>query len=129
MKDQRRILGVTKHSSIGVLYLLIIFSMFNFSLPVILGMLLGGLVSVLNFQVLCKSVEKALTPPHELQMGPALVKHYISFGISVVIISLSIIFHWVHPLGLVAGVSVIVMGFFIATFVEIMRILFWRKGR
>lgn len=127
MRAQRRILGVIKHSSIGYLYLLLIFGLCNFSIPVNLGILLGGLLVTINFHVLCKSVEKALTPPHNIPMGPALVKHYLSFAMCVVVISLSIIFNWVHPLGLVVGLSVVVLGFFTSTFVEVVRLLFWRE--
>jgi len=122
MRAVRRILNVIKHSSIGFLFLAIIFTVFSTSLSFSSGVLLGGLLVISNFYLMCRSVEKALTPPHRMPMQPALIKHYVNFAIMVGIITAAIICGWVHPLGLIVGLSTIVAGFMTAAFVEAVRI-------
>lgn len=122
MHAVRRILNVIKHTSIGLFYLTTIFTIFNASLPFTLGVVLGGLLVTINFHLMCRSVEKALTPPHIMPMQPALVKHFVRFTVSSVIIIAAIISGLVHPLGLIIGLSVIVASFMLAAFVETIRL-------
>jgi len=123
MRTERRILDVTKHSSIGFLFLAIIFTVFSTPLSFSLGVLLGGFLAIVNFSLMYKSIRKALTPPYKIEMQPVLTKHYVSFAIMIVVISAAIICKWVHPLGLIFGLSTIVAGFMTAAFVEVLRIL------
>jgi len=100
-----------------------IFTIFNASLPFILGVAAGGFLVTVNFSLMCRSLKEALTPPYVTSMNTALFKHYLCFAISVVIISTLIVGHYVHPLGLVIGLSTIVGGFFLAALREVIRIL------
>jgi len=122
MKAVRRILSVIQHSSMGFLFLALIFTVFSTPLSFSLGVVLGGLLVNVNFHLMCRSVREALTPPHRMPMQPALIKHYVSFAVMVAIITAAIICGWVHPLGLIFGLSTVVAGFMTAAFVETVRI-------
>lgn len=92
--------------------------------PVAWGILAGGLLVTINFQLLYRSLRQALTPPHITDTRVVLGKYYIRFFLSASIIFVLIADHWVNPLGLIIGLSVVVTSFFIATFNEIRRVIF-----
>jgi len=94
-----------------------------------LGIVLGGLIVAINFHLLKKTLKTAFCPEVVLERGrsvvsSALVKYYIRFGISGLIIFLLISKHIVHPLGLLAGLSVVVASMFLATVLELTRLFF-----
>ena len=94
-----------------------------------LGIVLGGLIVAINFHLLKKTLKTAFCPEVVLEKGRsvvtgALVKYYIRFGISGFIIYLLISKHIVHPLGLLAGLSVVVASMFLATVLELTRLFF-----
>jgi hypothetical protein len=96
---------------------------------VYLGVFLGGLIVAVNFQLLKKTVVNNLNPDRVMEKGSSLVgnllvKYYIRFAISGVVIYLLISKHIVHPLGLLAGLSVVVASTFLATAIELTRLLF-----
>jgi len=88
------------------------------------GILAGGLIVTINFQLLYRSLRRTLTPPHSANTKAILGKYYIRFLVSAVIIFVLIADHYVNPLGLIIGLSVVVTSIFIATFNEIRRIIF-----
>jgi len=92
--------------------------------PFAWGILAGGLIVTINFHLLYRSLRQALTPPHLPKTGAVLGKYYIRFLASAVIIYVLIADHYVNPLGLIIGLSVVVTSIFIATFNEIRRIIF-----
>lgn len=122
MRQQRRILNFIKQSNIALFYLVTIFSVLIMPFNFTLGVVLGGLLVTVNFKLMCRSIEEALTPPHYTPIGPALIKHYLRFMVSVIIISGLIIGGFVHPLGLVIGLSVVVISFLLAAFRESVRV-------
>jgi len=92
--------------------------------PFAWGILAGGLIVTINFQLLYRSLKKALTPPHLAKPSVILGKYYIRFFASALIIYVLIADHYVNPLGLIIGLSVVVTSIFIATFNEIRKIIF-----
>ena len=88
------------------------------------GILAGGLIVTINFHLLYRSLARTLRPPHIANTRAILGKYYIRFVASAVIIFVLIADHYVHPLGLIIGLSVVVTSIFIATFNEIRRIIF-----
>lgn len=98
-------------------------------MDVYLGVCLGGLIVAINFQLLKKTVinnissEMALEKGHGV-VGNVLVKYYIRFALSGGVIFLLISNHIVHPLGLLAGLSVVVASMFLATMLELTRLIF-----
>jgi hypothetical protein len=92
--------------------------------PFAWGILAGGLLVTINFHLLYRSLRQALTPPHIADTRVVLGKYYIRFFLSAFIIFVLIADHWVNPLGLIIGLSVVVTSFFLATFNEIRRVIF-----
>jgi hypothetical protein len=88
------------------------------------GVLAGGLIVTINFQFMYRSLKKALTPPHVANTRVVLGRYYLRFFISAFLIFVLIADHYVHPLGLIIGLSVVVTSIFLATINEIRRIIF-----
>ncbi len=88
------------------------------------GIVAGGLIVTINFHLLYRSLKQALIPPYLAKTGVVLRKHYLRFLGSGVIIFVLIADHYVHPLGLMVGLSVVVTSIFIATLNEIRKIVF-----
>jgi hypothetical protein len=86
--------------------------------------LAGGLIVTVNFHLLYRSLKEALTPPHVTETRVVLGKYYLRFAVSGVIIFVLIADHFVHPLGLIIGLSVVVTSIFLATINEVRRIIF-----
>jgi hypothetical protein len=88
------------------------------------GILFGGLLVTINFQLLARTLKKALTPPHLASHNLVLAKYYLRFLASGFIIFLLIIGKVVHPLGLVVGLSVVVFSIILATVCEVKKLIF-----
>jgi hypothetical protein len=88
------------------------------------GIMAGGLIVTVNFHLLYRSLKRALTPPYLASTSGVLGKYYIRFLLSAVIIFVLIADHYVNPLGLIIGLSVVVTSIFIATLNEIRKIIF-----
>lgn len=95
-----------------------------FSAHVALGILFGGLLVTINFHLLAKTLKKALTPPHLASHNLVLAKYYLRFLVSGFIIFLLIAGHVVHPVGLVIGLSIVVLSIILATLCEVKKLIF-----
>lgn len=94
-----------------------------------LGILCGGLIVTLNFHLLKRTLSKAFRPVAVLAKGRSilfsvLAKYYIRFLISGVMIFLLISRNIVDPLGLLAGLSVVVASLTVAIMLELTRFFF-----
>jgi len=89
-----------------------------------LGIIAGGLLVTVNFHLLSRTLNKAFTPGQLASHHTVLAKYYIRFTISGIIIFLLIQQHWVNPLGLFIGLSVVVVSITLATLMEIKRLIF-----
>lgn len=92
------------------------------------GIILGGLIVAVNFHLLKRTLKRMLNPDTVSSQGRSivsnvLVKYYIRFAISGVLIFLLISNHIVHPIGLLVGLSVVVASIFLATMLELKRLL------
>jgi hypothetical protein len=83
------------------------------------GVFFGGLLVTVNFHLLARTIKKALTPPYLSSHNVVLAKYYMRFIASGVIIFILITGHFVHPLGLIVGLSVVVASIFLATLLEV----------
>ena len=88
------------------------------------GIFAGGLIVTVNFQLLYRSLKQSLTPPHVANVKTVLGKYYLRFLVSAVIIYVLIADHYVNPLGLIIGLSVVVTSILLATLNEIRKIIF-----
>jgi hypothetical protein len=89
-----------------------------------LGILSGGLIVTVNFYLLARTLRRALTPPHLASHNAVIAKYYLRFLASAFVIFLLIAGGVVNPLGLVIGLSVVVMSIILATIREVKKIIF-----
>ena len=124
MEIQQRILKfVTRANWI----LLFVASVLGFTLlppDVARGILFGGLIVTVNFHLLYRTLKTALTPPHLSSLSSVLAKYYLRFIVSGFIIFVLISGHYVDPLGLFVGLSVVVVSITIATTCELKHHIF-----
>lgn len=88
------------------------------------GVFLGGVIVTINFHLLSRTLKKELTPPHLSSHNIILAKYYIRFLISGVIIFVLIAGHYVNPIGLFIGLSIVVASIILATVCEIKKLIF-----
>jgi len=86
------------------------------------GIVLGGLIVTINFHLLSRTLHRSLTPPYVASTSVILVKYYIRFIFSGVIIFFLITRQVVNPLGLIAGLSVVVASMMLAAFLEMSKL-------
>ena len=93
-----------------------------------MGILTGSLLVTLNFHFLRHTLYKALDPssrkPSRSILGVVLIKYYIRFVISGIVIFALIKGNIVDPLGLILGLSVVVVSIMAATTLELTRLIF-----
>jgi len=87
------------------------------------GIVFGGLIVTVNFHLLYRTLKKSLTPPHLSSHRVVLAKYYIRFTVTAFIIFILISQHYVDPLGLFIGLSVVVLSIMIATLFELKKLL------
>ena len=129
MQDISRVVEFVTRSNWLLLVLAILISMATMAEDVSLGVALGGFLVSVNFHLLKRTVINNFSAEMVAVKGRSLVsniltKYYIRFTISGIVIFLLIKNHIVHPLGLLAGVSVVVASMFLATLLEITRLIF-----
>ncbi len=88
------------------------------------GVLFGGLLVTVNFHLLARTLKKALTPPYLSSHNSVLAKYYMRFIASGIIIFVLIAGHFVNPLGLIVGLSVVVASIILATLLEVKNLIF-----
>jgi hypothetical protein len=89
-----------------------------------MGIICGGLIVTINFHLLYRTLKKAFRPPHLASTRVILGKYYMRFIASGIIIFILISEHFVNPLGLFIGLSVVVMSITIATVRELTKYIF-----
>jgi ATP synthase I chain len=88
------------------------------------GVLFGGLIVTINFHLLSRTLKKSLTPPYLSSHTSIIAKYYLRFTASGIILFLLIAGHFVDPLGLFVGLSVVVASIVLATMSELTKIIF-----
>jgi hypothetical protein len=87
------------------------------------GVLFGGLLVTVNFHLLARTLRKALTPPHLSSHNLVIAKYFLRFIGSGFIIFVLIAGNFVNPVGLVIGLSVVVISIMLATLCEITKLI------
>lgn len=83
------------------------------------GVFAGGLIISINFHFLYRTLKKSLDPLQLSSPGIILGKYYIRFLISALIIFVLISEHYVEPLGLILGLSIIVISLLVGLVYEV----------
>ena len=99
-----------------------------FSTHVALGIFFGGLLVTINFHLLAKTLKKALTPPHIASVRVVIAKYYFRFLITAIIIYMLMISKQVDPMGLIAGLSIVVASMMFATLNEVRQLITKEAG-
>ena len=84
-----------------------------------MGIICGGMIVTINFHLLYRTFKKTFSPPHLASTSVILAKYYIRFIVSGLIIFVLISEHFVDPLGLFVGLSVVVASITLATVREL----------
>jgi hypothetical protein len=124
LEIQQRIIKFVTRSNWILFGIASILGFILLSRHVALGILFGGLLVTINFHLLAKTLKKALTPPHLASHNLVLAKYYLRFLISGFIIFLLIASRIAHPVGLVIGLSIVVLSIVLATVCEIKKLIF-----
>lgn len=124
MNTQQRIVKFVTFANWLLLCLASVVGFTYFAPDVGLGIAVGGILVTVNFHLLSRTLKKALTPPHIASITGVLIKYYIRFTITGIIIFVLVITHSVNPIGLIAGLSVVVASMMLATVNEVRQLLF-----
>lgn len=75
-----------------------------------LSVVVGGAIALVNYRLLERTVRRALLPVGQQKvMGRVLVRYYLRFAATAVVLFFLVRQGWVEPLGLLAGLSVVVL--------------------
>jgi hypothetical protein len=91
------------------------------------GVIFGGLIVTVNFHLLYRTLKKSFRPNHLVSHNVILAKYYIRFVASGIIIMVLIARHYVNPIGLFIGLSVVVVSITLAAVFEL-RNLFLKEA-
>jgi len=121
---QQRLLKFVTHSNWILFFVASIIGLILLSPDFARGIIFGGLIVTVNFHLLYRTLKKAFRPSRLSSYRVVLAKYYIRFLISGLIIFVLISGHYVDPLGLFIGLSVVVASIMIATMCELTKIIF-----
>jgi hypothetical protein len=121
---QQKLLKFITNANWILFAIFIISSFLLFSLDFTKGVIAGGFIVTINFHLLYKTLKKSLTPSKLATHGSVLVKYYIRFIVSGILIFFLINFKIVDPIGLIIGLSVVVASIMLATVYELTKIIF-----
>ncbi|MCB2166906.1 MAG: ATP synthase subunit I [Deltaproteobacteria bacterium] len=124
MDIQKRILLFITRANWILFAAAVLVGLVAFQFDVALGIFAGGLIVTVNFHLLARTLKKSLTPPHLVSHNVIIAKYYVRFLASGVIIFFLISGHYVDPLGLFVGLSVVVASIVVATVRELKNLIF-----
>ena len=129
MQDLTKVVDLVTKSNWLLLVIVAMVTVMTTSTAFYLGVVAGGLIVAVNFHFLKRTIEKDIRPEMVMEKGRSLtgrvlIKYYIRFAVSAVLIFLLISNHIVHPLGLLTGLSVVVASVFLVTVLVVTRLYF-----
>jgi hypothetical protein len=84
-----------------------------------LGVLLGGFISIINFYWMERGLRGLFTDTSKNVKGPVMVKYYIRLALTAFILYFLIAYNTVNVIGLLIGLSVVVINIIIMTIIII----------
>ncbi|ABW66439.1 ATP synthase subunit I [Desulfosudis oleivorans] len=88
------------------------------------GFICGALIVTINFHLLVRTLRNAFVPDRVVSKNAILAKYYLRFFVSGLLLFVLIAGRLVDPLGLIAGLSVVVASMFLATLFAIKKLIF-----
>ena len=128
METQQRILRFVSFSNWLLLIVASAIGFSHFSFKVGMGIATGGAIVTINFHLLSRTLKRALTPPNIASVRGVIAKYYIRFFITAIIIFMLVVSGHVDPMGLVAGLSVVVASMMLATVNEVRQLIMKEAG-
>lgn len=89
-----------------------------------LGIIFGGIIATVNFHLMASAIRKALSMGPSSSGTTVIIKYFIRFTFTGILILALIKGQIVHPLGLVIGLSIVVFSILIATMNELTKTIF-----
>ena len=119
--------------AIIILAVLIVLSFIFFNEPMkwTYGYIFGGLIGILNFMLLARTMERAVEmPPHKAQ-GYATVNYFVRFAITGIVLIIAFKADYINPLAAVVGIVLIKLIILVSNLFndkEYYKRIFSRKG-
>jgi len=123
VKIQERILKFVTRTNWVLLVVVGALGLAFLPVPFAKGIIFGGLIVTVNFHLLYRTLKKALTPPRLSSHNIVIAKYYFRFFVSGLILLFLIKGQYVAPLGLFVGLSVVVASIFLATILEVSKLI------
>lgn len=132
---EQRVIGFVTKSNWYLFIVITLLGFINTPFKFALGILCGGLLVTLNFHLLRRTLYKAFDSSKfqtesiavvngRSILSSVIVKYYIRFAISGIVIFTLINKNIVEPMGLIIGLSVVVVSIIAATALELTRLIF-----
>lgn len=111
LTEHREIMGFVKTLSWIVLLVLGLMSFWLMDYHFTAGVIAGGILAILNFDVFERSLTAAFSPSEGFRFRKAasIVKYFLRLLVLGLAIYLLLKQNWVHPVGLIVGVSIVVI--------------------
>ena len=103
--------------------LMVVLSLVLMSLKFSWSVAAGGLIVLINFQLLSRTVSRVMTPGYARPRRTVLVRYYIRLFLTGAIIFGLVMSRLVDPLGLLAGLSVVVLNVFLLMLTQIRKLI------
>jgi hypothetical protein len=88
-----------------------------------LGIFCGGIIVSINFHLLSRTIKKKLLVSGKPSFASVLAKYYIRFSISGIILFILVVKNIAHPIGLVIGLSIVVVSITLAGVIEAKKLI------
>ena len=124
MESQKRILNFVTRANWILFVITSAVGFITFTPAFAGGIFCGGLIVTLNFHMLARTLRSALNPPHLSSHNVVIAKYYLRFIASGFIIFVLIAGRIVHPVGLVIGLSIVVLSIMLASVLEVKKLIF-----
>lgn len=121
---QQRILGFVTRANWIIFITATLLGFVNFPLDFAMGIMAGGMIVTVNFHLLARTLKRSLDPERLSSSNVVLAKYYLRFLISALIIFFLISKHYVNPLGLLLGLSIVAVSISLAALCELAKQIF-----
>jgi len=121
---EQGILNFVTRSNWMLFFCLAVPGMIYLEARVVAGFICGALIVTVNFHLLTRTLKNAFVPDHVVSKNAILAKYYLRFFVSGLLLFVLIAGRLVDPLGLIAGLSVVVASMMMATLCAIKKLIF-----
>lgn len=112
-----------KRNNFILLGLMIVLSLALMPLEFSWSVAIGGAIVLINFQLLSRTVSRVLTPGYSRPTRTVLLRYYLRLTLTAAVIFCLVMFRLVDPIGLLVGLSVVVLNVFLLVFTQIRKLI------